>query len=482
MAEDLQAQIAGLVAALNQFTNAQQEANQAQQQANQQLQALAANQQQQQQAHGANVVSPYEIGALDLSSRTGQTLFLKGCEPVESKFSGKIEELYLFISDLKAKAELCQWNSQAHGILTIQKNNENLNLLDDYGQLTEEDVKNARIARDAGGDVRAKQNAIMMHECTYGSVQGDAKTRLVSTLNNATKDGPTTFFAVMSQTFTATFAHSQSVRTTLQQLNPNRFQYNITEINRFIRFSVRLIKAGPKSISLSDAELKFYIFNVYKKIKTPREWVSHIAFLENKASTDPEYKPEDIMNDAEVKQRDLDDFQQWKPSTKSPEEQIVALLAQMNKTSSSNNSSKNSSTRNNGRNNRSGNSDRPRRARQLPPFIDQAGKNGDKKHWQGKDWYYCDKPHRNGKHWVMHPPSKHDEVGKRMEARKNKNKSSNDKSSDDKKKRVVVDEQKIRNAMTALIESEPTDSDAAATAMIALLQENADEQSVESQE
>ena len=52
-------------------------------------------------------ISPYEGNALDLSSRTGTSLFQKGSEALASKFTRKVEDLHLFLADLKDCSETC---------------------------------------------------------------------------------------------------------------------------------------------------------------------------------------------------------------------------------------------------------------------------------------------------------------------------------------------------------------------------------------
>ena len=80
-----------------------------------------------------NFISPYEGDALDLSSRTGTSIFQKGSEP---RFTGKVEDLHLFLTDLKDHAETCRWNSPPHGILslTLGAPAVTYNLLEDYGK------------------------------------------------------------------------------------------------------------------------------------------------------------------------------------------------------------------------------------------------------------------------------------------------------------------------------------------------------------
>ena len=80
-------------------------------------------------------ISLYKGNALDLSSRTGTSLFQKGCEALASKFTGKVEDLHLFLADLKVCFKTCRWNSTTHGIISLIISGTTYNLLDDYGKV-----------------------------------------------------------------------------------------------------------------------------------------------------------------------------------------------------------------------------------------------------------------------------------------------------------------------------------------------------------
>ena len=56
-------------------------------------------------------VSPYEGDALDLSSQTGTSLFQNGCTALASKFTGKVEDLLLFLADIHNHVQTCHWNA-----------------------------------------------------------------------------------------------------------------------------------------------------------------------------------------------------------------------------------------------------------------------------------------------------------------------------------------------------------------------------------
>ena len=108
-------------------------------------------------------ISLYEGNTRDLSSQTGTSLFQKGSEALASTFSGKVEDLHLFLADLKDRSETCRWNSTTHGIISLVISGITYNLLDDYGKANATQIETARVARAGAGDVRARQNAQMMY-------------------------------------------------------------------------------------------------------------------------------------------------------------------------------------------------------------------------------------------------------------------------------------------------------------------------------
>ena len=81
-----------------------------------------------------NHIFPYKGNALDLFSLTGTSLFQKGSEALASKFTGKVEDLHLFLADLKDHSKTCRWNSTTHSIISLVISGTTYNLLDDYGK------------------------------------------------------------------------------------------------------------------------------------------------------------------------------------------------------------------------------------------------------------------------------------------------------------------------------------------------------------
>lgn len=447
----------------------------AQAQAQAQQQQQNAQQGQPQVLQGANV-SPYEGHAIDLSSKTGQTIFFEGSKSLPTKYSGKPDQAYIFLGDLKERARTCCWDKPLaeHGILTVIQDGVSLNVLEAYGQITEATMTAAVTAREAANDTRAKQNSRMMHACIYSSIIEDAKSSIIS--SGVPEDGPFLFYKVMKESFTATFTHAQATRILLMNLQPKKYSYDVLKVNEQVRISLDAIKvASAQGQGVNNQEALFILFEIYKRIKVPRSWVAHISYLESRAGMETDYKYSALMNEAARKYQELRDKNEWKASDKAPDEQILALIANI-KTGTSNKSSSRGKSG-------SAKTDVNKNTDNQPPFLyDEDGKIGDQKEWNDKIYYRCDGPHKSK--WTRHKPGeckKGSGGTKSVQSLKDKGKRSSG-------NKVVVDRSKLKRMMVAMAECETSDPDQQADLMMSALEldiDNEDQtenQSVESNE
>ena len=74
------------------------------------------------------LTSPYEGGPVDLASRHSASHFRDVALALASKFTGKVNALQLFLSNLKTRAKTCHWDHPPHGILTVGIDGTNYNL------------------------------------------------------------------------------------------------------------------------------------------------------------------------------------------------------------------------------------------------------------------------------------------------------------------------------------------------------------------
>ena len=230
------------------------------------------------------LTSPYEGGPLDLASRHGSSLFRDGALALTSKFTGKVNALQLFLADLKTRAKTCRWDHPTHGILTVAVDGTNYNLLEDYSKITEPQVQAARTAcNTADASPGAKQNSQMMYECLMASITEEAKSALPSRDQDFHEDGLSLFYHVVSQLFMATFSNAQATRDNLSDFHPKWFKYDIIQVNNYISSTVMTLKAASLAGgTITNQEILYFQFKVYKRIKTPAEWTTHILFLESR--------------------------------------------------------------------------------------------------------------------------------------------------------------------------------------------------------
>ena len=75
-------------------------------------------------------------------------------------------------------------------------------------------------------------------------------------------------------------------------------------------------------------EILYFLFKIYKKIKAPAEWISHILFLKATTASQPHYLPDTLFNEVQSKYTNLTNQGLWHPSSKTLEEQTLAMVAQ----------------------------------------------------------------------------------------------------------------------------------------------------------
>ena len=403
-------------------------------------------------------ISPYEGNALDLSSWTGTSLFQKGSEALASKFTGKVEDLHLFLADLKDCSKTCQWNSTTHGIISITITGTTYNLLDNYGKVNATQIEAARVARVGAGDIRARQNAQMMYECLKNLIMDDAKSALASCELNFHEDGPTLFFHIVNQLFTATFSNAQATRDKLAEFHPKHFRYDILQVNNFICVAVKTLNAASTSGgTITDQEILYFQFKIYKKIKAPAEWTSHILFLEATVASNAGYLPDTLFNEVQSKYTNLSNQGLWCPSNKTPEEQTLAMVAQQqqDKPKGSSSSKKESSSK-------SSSKDKDKeKEKKGPPFAHKEGKLGDTKQWNGKTYYYCPANHKHS-HWHTHKVEECNTYKKMIKQQKD-----NASPSSSNNNHVTVDPDKVKQG---IFPSGDFDTDDLADALVAVLE------------
>jgi len=443
-----------------------------------QIQAQVQAQQQAAAAAGAappaiTAVSPYEGGALDVNSRVGSALFEAAGECLEGfkdeKYDGKPEHLYSLIAALKGRSEKCYWNSQAHSVVT-NIGDDNLNLFNDYGRITKAQLVQARTDRQDNNNVRAQQNARMMYNSLWNSMTARLRENLDTDPELATdirQDGPLMLWKLVTMSNETTFYQANAMRDQLHVLHPKRFSYDIQATNDFIRKALRVMRAASgDGATPGRQEALYFIFSAYKKIKTPEEWSRTIQFYENQLYADPANATKEALYEKgeALQQKIAKSPEGWHPSDKSPQEQVIAMLAEQKKAASNKDSKSGNEQGSNGRRNGKGrrgkrnreksDKDAERPPPDLPPFVNSPGKEGDMKKYKGNTWYYCDFEHRHG-HWVQHKP----EGCKAKQAAKKREKNNDSPSTNSSGNSIKVERNSFKQSMSALFAGQGIDAD-----------------------
>ena len=314
------------------------------------------------------------------------------------------------------------------------------NLLDDYGKITNLQVEAAQTACNAADtSPRAKQDSQMMYECLMASITEEAKSALASRDQDFHEDGPSLFFHVVSQLFTATFSNAQATCGNLSDFHPKRFRYNVIQVHNYISSAIMTLKAALSTRGMiTDQEILYFQFKVYKKIKAPAEWTTHILFLESTITSTPGYTLETLFNETQAKYTTLLNQGLRKTSDKTPEEQTLAMVAQQQQV-------KKGSINPTKCQPNSGQSAKPtEKDKKSPPFVNSPSKLGNTKQWNSKTYYWCPANHKHS-HWHMH---KVEECNSYKKMTKEQNKSNNDD-----QKKVTINEDKLKKGMAAIFPS-----------------------------
>ena len=170
------------------------------------------------------------------------------------------------------------------------------------------------------------------------SITEEAKSALASQDQDFHEDVPSLFFHVVSQLFTATFSNAQATRDNLSGFHPKWFRYDVIQVNNYISSAVMTLKAASSAGgTITDQEILYFQFKIYKKIEAPAEWTTHILFLESTVASTQGYTPETLFNKTQAKYTTLLNQGLWKPSNKTPEEQTLAMVAQQQQAKKSSN-------------------------------------------------------------------------------------------------------------------------------------------------
>ena len=101
----------------------------------------------------------------------------------------------------------------------------------------------------------------MMYECLKASISEEAKSALASRDQEFHEDGPSLFYHMVSQLFTATFSNTQATRDNLADFHPKQFRYDVIQVSNYISSAVMTLKAASSAGgTIMDQETLYFQF------------------------------------------------------------------------------------------------------------------------------------------------------------------------------------------------------------------------------
>ena len=336
------------------------------------------------------LLSPWD-GDIDLSTKTGKSLWDEGIKPLENKFSGNGKDLPRFLADITNRANKCKWLS----ILTFQGKS----LLTHFGEIKMLEVQNAKAARDiinptTHAEARPKVNALMMFYFIYESLGATPQKKLSTKLASLDQDGPLLLKTVLDQTYVATQASTFAIKERFYELSLKKYKWNVQLLNQDVREKLAdLVAAGNAS---DETDVLISLFRAYKTA-TNDEFLHSVDYWKNEWNSGAFNSAEALMDKAEKKFVELRDLGTWgKRSDK--DDQIIALNAQVDAYKRNDNSG------GNGNKNKQRSGDRKKAPRWK---NDRSLSTSNELNKNGKVYKWCNGPGHNGTGmWVTHEPGK----------------------------------------------------------------------------
>ena len=373
----------------------------------------------------APTLHPQQAGFIDYGTKEGQKLFevSSAALDLDKKFDGKGNEIIIFKQALKDRADFAGWTLQTCDIMSIPTGvgGDTKDLIDNYGVITESQIRTWALSNIDGQQTRAAQNNFAMFKCLNDSISENLKNKLVTNeidyTVNGTKIAALFFKAIMDESEINTVATISTIQLLLSRLqdviNNDEISGDISKFNKFVKQRVQDLTCRGATYS----GLILNLFQAYKSV-TDSDFVAYISLKET-AYLHSELKltSDKLMLIAETDFKIRVEKGTW-GQLSAEQQQIVALSAELKKFKNKSASSySNPSTSNNGgkdanqQNKNGGKKDNKKNKKSDKSKKDKDSKwawkkappaNGEStKTFEGKTYYWCPKH----KAWTLHKPS-----------------------------------------------------------------------------
>lgn len=267
---------------------------------------------------------------IDYGSSSGAKIYKNSTSPLPVKFDMEPESIFTFNDVLKDRCVSAAWSTPLADILTIPAGGINLNLIDNYGEITLQQVRD-HCATFVNQESRRSQHSYQMYECLVNSLTDVARVKIAPDSDqytvNGVRCGPLLYKYMMAKATIDTRATLSFIRENISNLNTyiTTVSSNITTFNEYVkRQQLSLAARGGVTHDLMTNLWKAYL-NV-----SDRDFVEFIKRKKDAYDEGENITADSLMLMAENKYRTLIQEERW--NALSPEQtQIVALTAQLSK-------------------------------------------------------------------------------------------------------------------------------------------------------
>jgi hypothetical protein len=275
-------------------------------------------------------------GIIDYSSTAGIKLYKTITTPLEEKFDGSPGKLLSFMDDLRQKATNFGWHDSILLIGDQHPTNPNdFNLIQNHRQLTMENVQ-AHAATYMGDESREAQDASMMFTFLRDSMTPGVRARMSTETDkyqiDGNNNGPCYLKALLIKYYVETRATNFHLRQRLQRLTKTMsdLKSDIATFNDYVQEILQNLAAGGETSS----DILVNVFEAY--LSVPDHAFRH--YIERKKET--YYDGSEDITIGTLMDMVLNKYNQLKQDgeweAKPPkQEQIVALMAQLQKVQTS---------------------------------------------------------------------------------------------------------------------------------------------------
>lgn len=365
---------------------------------------------------------------INYTTTVGSKIYEQATEALPFKFNAEAKEVNAFREKLMERAEKQGWNIAGADVLTIpDTNGTNFNIINEYGRLSFEEIRN-HVSTYAAAESRQAQNNNQMYHCIMNSLTKDGQTKILSEQdkyhtgqgNDRRPSGPLLFKLLMQKAVIDTRATASLLRENLSSLDTymSTINSNVKEFNLYVKTNYEGLRARGERCD----DIMINLFKGYVSA-SDSEFVRYIRAKKDKYEDGEDLTPEQLMTFALNKYETLVKDGRWNAKS-AEQEQIVALTAEVkelkdnnlklartitSRTSNSrrsgnqqqrgNNQNRNRNNRGNS-NNRSNNRSNRRTDKWAWKKVPPKDNESHTKTVNGKTYHWCDEHLA----WIVHHP------------------------------------------------------------------------------